>query len=70
MKLFLILLSAAGVILALCVILILAALIRTLLMPSKVSSYRAPEADERALGYARKLSEMVQCETISHDQVH
>ncbi|MBR2122664.1 MAG: M20/M25/M40 family metallo-hydrolase [Lachnospiraceae bacterium] len=70
MKLLLILPIAAGIILAVCALLLLAALVRTLLTPSKVSSYKAPEADERAMGYARKLSEMIRCETVSHDGMH
>ncbi len=56
----------------LCVLLILLviAVIRTLLLPNKVSAYKAPPEDERSLGYAKKLSEMIQCDTTSHDSVY
>ena len=55
----------------LCIVLILLviAVIRTLTLPNKVSAYQAPAADERALGYAKKLSEMIQCDTTSYDSV-
>ena len=56
-------------ILAVIVILLVIALIRTLMMPSKVSAYKAPAADERALAYAETLSKMVQCDTPSYDSV-
>ena len=56
-------------VLAQIVILLVIALIRTLMMPSKVSAYKAPAADERALAYADTLSKMVQCNTTSHDSV-
>ncbi len=56
----------------LCVLLILLviAVIRTLLLPNKVSAYQAPPEDERSLDYAKKLSEMIQCDTTSHDSVY
>ena len=56
----------------LCVLLVLLviAVIRTLLLPGKVSAYKAPPEDERSLGYAKKLSEMIQCDTTSHDSVY
>ena len=50
-------------------VLLLAALIKTLLTPGKVSLYKAPEADERALQYADKLSKMIRCDTTSYDSV-
>ena len=52
------------------VLLLLVALLRTLLTPGKVSGYRAPAEDERALEYAKLLSEMVKCDTTSHDGEH
>lgn len=52
-------------ILAVLLILLLFAVIRTLLTPRKTSQYRAPQADERALEYAEKLSRMVAYETVS-----
>lgn len=56
----------------LCVLLVLLviAVIRTLLLPGKVSAYKAPPEDKRSLGYAKKLSEMIQCDTTSHDSVY
>ena len=56
----------------LCVLLILLliAVIRTLLLPNKVSAYQAPPEDERSLDYAKKLSKMIQCDTTSHDSVY
>lgn len=56
----------------LCVLLALLAIaiVRTLLLESKVSLYKAPAEDERALAYAKKLSEMVQCDTTSYDSVY
>ena len=56
-------------IIAILLFLLLIALIRTLLMPHRVSAYKAPEADDRALAYAGKLSEMIQCDTTSYDSV-
>ena len=41
------------------------AVLRTVLTPSKRSEYTAPEADEYALELAKKLSKMVQYETVS-----
>ena len=51
------------------VILLLIALIRTLLMPSKVSEYVANESEEESLKLAEKLSKMVQYDTNSHANV-
>lgn len=49
---------------------VLAALIRTLLMPSKTSTYVAPPADDRGMAYAEKLSKMVAYDTTSYANVH
>ncbi len=64
-----ILFALLGVI-GLLVLMLLAAVIRTALMKQKTSDYVAPPADDRALGYAEKLSKMVACETVSHAGVH
>lgn len=45
--------------------LLLAAVIRTLLTPGRKSTYTPAPDPERAMGYARKLSAMVRCETVS-----
>ncbi len=50
--------------------LVLIAVVRTLLMPKKVSTYAAPPADSRAMEYAQKLSKMVAYDTTSHAGVH
>ena len=63
-------LKIIGIILLLIAALLLAAVIRTLCMPSKTAAYKAPPADDRALDYARKLSGMVRCDTVSYDGVH
>ena len=54
--------GALGMILAL----LLIALIRTLLMPKKVSDYRPNPEQSRTDEYAKKLSRMVQYETVSN----
>ncbi len=64
------LLIVLGAIIGVLAVLLLVALIKTLLTPGKVSDYKAPGADERALRYAGILSEMVQYDTTSHDGVH
>ncbi len=46
-------------------LLLLAAVIRTLAIPGRQSTYRPDPDPERAEAYARKLSEMVKCETVS-----
>ena len=51
------------------VMLLLIALVRTLLMPSKVSEYVANESEEESLKLAEKLSKMVQYDTTSHANV-
>ncbi len=55
---------------ALLVQLLLIALVRTLLMPNKRSDYAAPEADDKAMLLAQKLSKMIQYDTTSHANVH
>lgn len=54
---------------AVLLILLLIAVIRTILMPSKVSAYTACEDEEEALRLAKKLSRMVQYDTTSHANV-
>ena len=51
--------------LGLIVLLLLTAVIRTLLIPGKKSEYTPAPDPERAEAYARKLSAMVRCETVS-----
>ena len=55
---------------ALMVLLLLIAIVRTLLMPNKRSDYAAPEADDKAMLLAQKLSKMIQYDTTSHANVH
>ena len=55
---------------ALLVLLLLIAVVRTLLMPNKRSDYAAPEADDKAMLLAQKLSRMIQYDTTSHANVH
>lgn len=43
-----------------------AAVLRTLLTPAKKSTYVPVSEEDRGLGYAKKLSKMVQCDTTSH----
>ena len=57
------------ILLAVIAVLLLIALVRTLLMPSKVSGYKAPPETRRAREYAKTLSRMVQCDTTSYDSV-
>ena len=52
-------------IIGLALLLLLAAVIRTLLIPGKQSTYRPDPDPERAERYAEKLSAMVRCETVS-----
>lgn len=54
---------------AVIVLLLLIALIRTLLMPSKVSDYKADEDETEALKLAEKLSKMIQYDTTSYENV-
>ena len=51
--------------LGLIVLLLLTAVIRTLLIPGKKSEYTPAPDPERGEAYARKLSAMVRCETVS-----
>lgn len=51
--------------LGLLLLLLLTAVIRTLLIPGKKSEYTPAPDPERAEAYARKLSAMVRCETVS-----
>ena len=55
---------------ALLVLLLFIAVVRTLLMPNKRSDYAAPEADDKALLLAQKLSKMIRYDTTSHANVH
>ena len=55
---------------ALLVLLLIIAVVRTLLMPNKRSDYAAPEADDKAMLLAQKLSKMIQYDTTSHANVH
>ena len=55
---------AAGIIGA-AALLLLAAVIHTLCIPNKQSVYQLDPDPERAMAYARKLSAMVRCETVS-----
>ena len=52
-------------IIGLLLLLLLAAVIRTLLIPNRQSTYRPDPDPERATDYARKLSAMVRYETVS-----
>ena len=52
-------------IIGLLLVLLLAAVLRTLLIPRKVSAYQPDPDPERAMAYAQKLSAMVRCETVS-----
>lgn len=67
MKTILLILAA---VLALLIVLLLIAVIHTLLMPSRKSSYTAPKETEKARMLAEKLSRMIQYDTISHAGVH
>ncbi len=62
------LLILAGLI-GLVALLLLIAVIHTLLMPSKVSSYKPKEDESEALELAEKLSEMIQSDTTSNQGV-
>ena len=52
-------------VIGLVLLLLLAALIRTILIPNRQSAYRPDPDPERAMEYAEKLSAMVRCETVS-----
>lgn len=59
-----VLFTLAGIV-GLLILLLLIAVVRTLFIPKKKSGYVLPAADERAEEYAKKLSEMIKCETVS-----
>ena len=54
---------------AVIIVLLLIAVLRTLLMPSKTSTYVADEPEEEALALAEKLSKMIQYDTTSYANV-
>ena len=54
-----------GACIGLILLLLLAAVIRTLLIPGKKSDYQPHPDPERAEKYAEKLAEMIRCETVS-----
>ena len=56
-------------VLAVLAVLLLIAVLRTLFTPSRVSAYKVPAEDERALAYAEILAKMVRCDTTSYDSV-
>lgn len=56
-------------VLAVIVLLLLIAVLHTLLMPSKTSTYVADEPEEEALALAQKLSKMIQYDTTSYANV-
>ena len=66
MKIFLLILAGAA---GLLILLVLCAVIHTLLMPSKTSTYKAEEDEDEALALAKKLSVMIQTDTTSHQGV-
>ena len=57
------------IIVAIVFFLLLIAVIHTFLIPNKKSEYVAPSADTRAEEYAKKLSKMIQCETVSSPEL-
>lgn len=59
------LVSVALALVAILLVLLLAAVVRTLLMPRKVTKYQMSTDSDRMTAYAEKLSVMVQKETIS-----
>ena len=56
--------------LGLLVLLLLTAVVRTLLMPKKTSTYQPKEDEQEALALAQKLSKMVQVDTTSYPGVY
>ena len=54
---------------AVIIVLLLIAVLRTLLIPSKTSTYVADEPEEEALALAEKLSKMIQYDTTSYANV-
>ena len=61
-----IILKILGIILLLILILLLVAVIRTLLLKPKKTHYEYSKDIERSLEYGKKLSDMIQVETVSH----
>ncbi|MCC6094004.1 MAG: M20/M25/M40 family metallo-hydrolase [Eubacterium sp.] len=70
MEVLIIVLKIIGVLLLVILSLFLIAVIHTLLMPKKTSSYVAHPDPEREKLYAEKLSKMVQYETVSYPGEH
>lgn len=64
-----IILICLGAVLALIVLLLLIALIRTLIMPSHKATYKPDPDPEREKKYAETLGEMIRCETVSYTGV-
>ena len=56
-------------VLVILIVLLLIAVLHTLLLPSKTSTYVAHEDEAESLRLAEKLSKMVQYDTTSHDHV-
>lgn len=65
-----IILKIIGIILALILLLVLISVVHTLLIPTKVSTYVPDPDPRREMEYAKKLSKMVQYETVSYPEVH
>lgn len=63
-------LFAVLTVVAIFLLLLFIALIRTLLIPNKKSKYKAPKAEKRADELANKLSQMVKCETVSYPELN
>lgn len=61
-----ILAALAAALVALGILLLIIAVLRTLLMGRKRSEYTAKSEPEREQLYAQKLSEMIKCDTVSH----
>ena len=64
-----VILICLGAVLALIVLLLLIALIRTLIMPSHKATYKPDPDPEREKKYAETLGEMIRCETVSYTGV-
>lgn len=56
---------AVSAVIGIFLLLLLAAVVRTLLMPKKTSDYMPEQNSPREKIYAEKLSEMIKCETVS-----
>lgn len=57
-------------VLIICLLVVVAAVVRACMIPQKISSYTAPEADDYTNELAEKLSKMIQCDTTSHANVY